>query len=178
MGWIDSVKPLRVGQQAAGALGGQIELSGGSRGSGAKEHGDALAGSKGKGLDGLVAEPAGSPAMVSWTLAEKPFWALMEMLTSELVPPCETVKDVAEARWKNPAREEWSEPHQSRPLLHKPRRNSRWKRRKVERCRRWPSWQGSVGRTGLPADQGRERYRVCRKPGGVSMATIVIYIVL
>jgi hypothetical protein len=97
MGWIDSVKPLRVGQQAAGALGGQIELSGGSRGSGAKEHGDALAGSKGKGLDGLVAEPAGSPAMVSWTLAEKPFWALMEMLTSELVPPCETVKDVAES---------------------------------------------------------------------------------
>ena len=32
--------------------------------------------------------PAGIPEKETWTLAEKPFWGVMETLTGELVLPC------------------------------------------------------------------------------------------
>jgi hypothetical protein len=97
VGWIDSVKPCEWDNEPLVPWALRLNCPVEAAAVAPKSTETLWPAAREKGLAGLVAEPAGSPVMVSWTLAEKPFWALMEMLTGELVPPCETVMDVAES---------------------------------------------------------------------------------
>jgi hypothetical protein len=46
--------------------------------------------------EGFAVTPARRPENETWTFAEKLFMGVMETLTGELMPPCETVTELAD----------------------------------------------------------------------------------